>query len=339
MDTANVTQYDNQNEKSNGPGVYITGDMVRVKTPQKASGFKVSYDGSYMSYIKDNKLEIIDLNNNNIIKTIEGKFCSTERLEDRDSLQAILSYYEWLNDRNALIYSVRAPDGEPGIVQLITYNMETGSSHGYPPVMVNMPEGSETLDIEYSTKTNVIYTKVKVSDTRSDIYRHNILDQITYVMSTDIGIVFKKLNLTDRFVFKDQKNNLAIWNGVKKTFNTIPFKSSVCLLGVDCNDLIYIGEIISENLIKKIHYGKHNLSPEKWNSIELDTPKLSQNIIIGSNGSIYEICHEDHMLQNIISAEKLFYEGDFIEITKNHLVSLKEKELIIYLHNSGINDE
>jgi hypothetical protein len=331
IDKANL-KMTNYEDGSEGVSTLQKGKSLRLELPEGTVSGSVSFDGNYLAYLKDNKIEIVDLNKNQKVHTIDGSFIVVDRIKDRESFDAVISYFEWLNDRNTLIFSVRAPDGQEGVVQLATYNVESGETHGFPPAMYKLPAGSEAVEIEYSTKTNVIYVKVKVRADGADIYRYNILDQISYVFSTDIGIIYYKLSLTDNFVFQDKKNKLAVWNGEKSEIIPIPVEKNVILLGIGAGDTVLVGEL-NNDYIERIYYGKIDQDFLEWNSIDTGSPVLPKDIVVSPDGKIYKKDSEAHTLTEIPTGGKLNYNGKFLQITDNYIISTDGNFLIIHRYH------
>jgi len=324
-DSMNMSEY----EESNKSHDLRKGEIIKLALPDGATECKVSFDGSHTAFLKDNKIEIINLESKVNVYTMDNSFLAVDRIRDRQSFDAVISYFEWLNDRNTLIYSVHAPDTEDGVVQLATYNIETDRLHGFPPAMYKLPSGSKAVDIKYSTKTNVIYMKVKTNANVADIYRYNILDQISYVFSTDSSISFFKFSLTDHFVFQDKKNNLSVWDGEISEIIPLSIEKSIMLLGVGDNDYIFVGEIDADSVIK-IYYGKFDQPFLEWNSMDPGKPISKDNILTTDSGKIFELNRNLHCLYEIPSNKKIEFTGEFLYVTDKFIISTENNELLAY---------
>ncbi|MGE5614103.1 MAG: hypothetical protein ACM3XR_06815, partial [Bacillota bacterium] len=124
--------------------------------PEGAAGVSVSFDGLYAAYKKGDNVVIVDIDKKKSIREL-------------DPAGGSITYYRWLPDREMLIYAVREPGGKKGCVRIATYDIGPELERSYPDI-VNLPEGSEVVNIELSPLTNVVYPMIKTSKTRARIY-------------------------------------------------------------------------------------------------------------------------------------------------------------------------
>lgn len=285
-----------------------------VKIPAEASGIKASFNGLYAAYTMNGKLEIFDIKNRRSKKTI-------------DTGKDILSYYRWLPDRNMIIYSSTSIDKGKVYVNVITYDVDSGVERSYPKVS-GLPDGSGVEDIELSPLTNIVYVKVKVSDSQARIYRYNIMDNLKYIMSTGINTVIKETIYSDNLVFQDGKNKIYVKDGRRNTTKLLPFKSKMALLGIDSEDKVYAGELNKENKVYKIYFGKlDDRIDRSWIQLQLDKPALPQNIIITPGGAVYKLSEDDKVLYGIDSDRRIELTGEFVEMLEGYIVTKDNKRL------------
>jgi len=302
-----ATVYDVEKEK----------DISRkVKISEKAKEIKVSYNGSYAAFTVDSKLEILDVKNNKRKKTI-------------DASNGYITYYRWLTDRNILIYSKTVSNMNGSCVEVITYDPELDVERSYPNIS-ELPEFSEVVDIQFSTITNIVYVKVKLSESQAEIYKYNIMDELKYVTSTGINTVIKETIYRDSLVYQDDNSKIYVRDGEKNTIKALPFEGKMVLLGIDSKDRIFIGELSDENKIARIHYGGiDNYFEKELMSVQLDVPVTSDRIIISQNGVVYELMEGEKTLKEIKSGRHITFYGNFIEMLNNYIVTMDGKYLKI----------
>lgn len=287
---------------------------VDMKVPTEATGFKVSFNGSYAGYIQDKQLVIIDLLNKKIKKTI-------------NTTRENLTYYRWLPDRNMVIYSVCAQENEPGKVQIFTYEVDSDVLRDYPKIS-NIPKGSKVEDIELSPQTNIIYTKVNTGKSNAVIYKFNIMNNLSYIMNTGTGTVIKETSYSDKLVYQNEKNKLFSRDGIKNVTWQFPFKNKMALLEIDSEDKVYVGELNKDNKVAKIYFGKLAVEPGKsWTTVALKNPVAPEKLFVTPNGSIYESVESENCVYDVRTGGKIEYSGRFVEILDDYVVTLDNNEI------------
>jgi len=303
--TVKATVYETEKEVSNS---------VEVELPREASGIKVSADGAYVAYSLDGKLEIFDISNRRGKKTI-------------DMGEDLLFYYGWLPDRDMVIYSRRVTEKGKTAVQISTYDIHSDVERSYPEIS-GLPSASEVLDIELSPLTNVVYVKVKVSDSKARVYRYDIMDNLMRVMDTGISTVIKETLYNDNLIYQDDKNKIYVRAGKNKAAKQLPFKNKMVLLGVDSEDKVYVGELNKEDRVSRIYFGLlDELLKGSWTEIPLEKPVLPGNILITPKGAVYELAEAEGLLRGIDGSENIAYEGKFIELLDDYVVTRGGKGL------------
>ncbi len=289
---------------------------LKVEIPQNASKVRVSYDNSFAAYMLDGKLEIMHLSDKKVVKTIQYA-------------QDEITLYRWLPDRNMVIYAIKAPDSQAGKVQVVTYNMDSEVEHAYPKI-TGVPAKSEITDIELSPLTNVVYAKVTTGSTSAKIYKYDIMSELSFVMNTSDKMVMKEMNYDNKMIYQDDKNRLFVWDGLKASSKQLAYKERLALFAVvGLDDEVYAGELNGEGKVVKIRYGTVDQTVDKWNTVDLKTPVLPENVFITADGTVYERVEDKKLVYNLKNGEKITYEGNFVEIFSKHIVTRDGKTLKI----------
>lgn len=279
-----------------------------MDVPQDAKDIKVSYDSTYIAYMQGGKLEIIDIKDKKTIKSISYK-------------SDIISCYRWLPDRNMVIYGIKAPDSEAGRVQVLTYNVESDVEHAYPNI-TSIPKKSSIDEIELSPLTNVVYAKISTGSGSAKIYRYNVMSELSFVMNIADKSIFKGFMYDNKLAYRDEKNRLYIWDGLKSSSKQLQYNSELDLLGLSgLNDDIYVSVLDKDKKVKEILYGTYDKQISSWGKIELTAPAESDNLFLSSEGDVYELDEQKKTVYNLKTQDKLTYSGSFIEIFSSHIVT------------------
>lgn len=287
---------------------------ISVVLPDNASDIKVSFDGTFAGYIDGGNLEIIELTTGKKIKTFAPE-------------TGELSYYRWLPDRNMVIYTVCAPKGSSATVTINTFELDLEMERSYPPIN-KLPTGSRVQDLELSPLTNIVYVKVNTSETKSRIYKFNIMDDLSFIDTMASDVEIKALNYSDSLTYAEG-SKLRIRNGISGALSTVSFESSIALLAIDSKDNIYVGELNEEERVVRIYHGKTEDFKEKiWEVVELESPLLPRNISVTPDGSIY-VTSEANRIYDLRSDRQIAYSGEFIEMLNKAVISKTENRLNI----------
>ena len=285
----------------------ITGDF---KVPKGAQNLNMSFNAKFGAYLQDGVLHIINADNNKD-KKVAGI--------GKDKI----TYFKWLTDRDMVIYSSDTKDGKNGTIQMSTYEADSETARDYPEIP-SLPSKSQVKDIELSPFTNVVYAKIKTSDTTSRIVRFNIMSQYTLIMKLGADAIIKECIYVNKFVYQNQGEGVYIYDGINRTKNRIPVDAAnVRLLDIDLNDTLYIGILDASGKVTDIYYQK--LADQKptgnWTKVKLKESTAVENIIISGNGNIYTNNKDENKMTNVTNDKKASYRGEFIEILKGALVS------------------
>ncbi len=140
-----------------------------------------------------------------------------------------------------------------------------------------------------STATNTIYLKIKNEQGRSRIYRINTMAQLERVrnLGNNLGEI-ALMNSEDRVVYEN-KNDGNIHVEGKDYPITVRDGANHTLLGVDDNDVMYIGKLKGnreEGNIDKIYYWNLDDKTINRKDIELENPINKKDIKILPNGKV-----------------------------------------------------
>ncbi len=295
--------------------VVLTGDF---KVPDNAQNISMSYNAEFGAYLSDSALHIINLDNGNINK-VAGM--------DNDKI----TYFRWLPDRNMVIFSSDTKEGKKGIVQISTYEPESENLRPYPQID-GLSAESKIMDIELSQYTNVVYAKIKTSDTKSKIVRFNVMSQYAHVMNLGAKAIIKECSFVNKLVYQNEGESIYIYDGINKTKNKVPINvDKVQVLDIDLNDALYIGILDSSGKVSQIYHQKVNDDKltDNWTKVVLKAATAIENIIISGNGNIYINEIEENKIVNATNGLKASYRGEFIEVLDGALVSKEGNKVII----------
>ena len=138
---------------------------------------------------------------------------------------------------------------------------EKVADNHYKEVKISLKSSEyEVKDHAISALNGAEYVKVEINNNRSDIYRLNIMSQIEkYKSYSKIGKI-DSLNRDDNFIYEDLRyGNVRI--SERENSLSIPGTDNLCVLGVDGEDNVYVGNVIDEK-VDKVFYGsiKGNLA-------------------------------------------------------------------------------
>ncbi|MCX7842597.1 MAG: hypothetical protein N2489_05935 [Clostridia bacterium] len=288
---------------------------VDWKLPEGIEQIRVSYDGAYASYLHNGKLEILSIKDEKVVKTI-----------DPDS--STLTYYRWLPDRRMIIYAKKLLDSQYGHIEISTIDVDSGTESSYPK-MSKLVRESEVVGIELSPLTKVAYVKVKTSQNQASIYKYNIMNNLSYIMTASINTVIKQAGYADKLIYQDEKFKAYVRDGGKNVTWPFPFKKKMALIGIDPEDQVYLGELDNSGKVSRLHYGKLTVEPDKaWYQISLKNQAFADELVVAPDEAAYYVPKGDKFIINTKTNKKTDYTGEFIEIIKGYVVSLSSGKLI-----------
>lgn len=279
-----------------------------VRVPSGARNITVSYNGLFAAYLKDGRLTIADIQKGESIKTLEpadGEF----------------TYFRWLPDRDMLIYSTRATVKGKGQVVISTYEIGTSLDRGYPEIK-SLPEGSSVTDIELSPLTNIVYVLVKTSETKSRLYKFNIMDDLSFVMNGDAGMLIKETAYSDMLFYQNDNGVVMKRNGKTGKASKVFQEGGRRLLAVDSDDNAYIGLLDQTGRVTGISFGKSDQDAKQWQKIELASPASPSDVFVTPGGEVFTADRASGKILKPDGSAAGKFEGDLLEVLDDYTVSL-----------------
>jgi hypothetical protein len=287
---------------------------INATIPNNTENIDLSYEGKYLTYFKEKNLYIED--------TKTGKV-SEIKTENNEAIMC----YRWLDSRDliAIVEKVKK-DGEEK-VQLITYN-PSNSSKTLVKEICKYEKNMVVNNMTTSVLTNVFYIDINKGGSRNVVYRIDRNEELTNVdIKANILGNIQVIPHEDRLIYEDKIND--------KLFITSPNKqlifnlnNKVTFLGIDRNDIIYMGELNGDKIAAIIH-GKINENTSGWKKINIDSP-IGRNNLYFSNKS--EVLINDVVkgsVKNLTTGEEIEYKGKLIQIKDNFIATIDSNRNLV----------
>lgn len=298
-----------------------TNDKLSAKINKSASNIKLSYSANYASYTVDNKLHVLNL--------LTSKDNEVRLNDDLDKY-----YFKWQDYQDKIIVSQKVSDSATGIKM---YQYSPRDNELDPELDANNESRTYSLSKSYNVsdiKVNVntiAYVKASTKSGDSNIYRLDIssgMNKMNLEVNT-IGEYQIIKSSEDELVYEDSETNKVYVHsssdGIKRVKIPDAVNAKLKLLYVDKNDNIYIGRIEGKS-INTIYYRAY--SSEEWSSIKLNKAADISNIYVLNDGSIYTIDKEKKTALNVKSNKKIAFEGNFVDMNTNGILSMHNGKLI-----------
>ena len=180
-------------------------------------------------------------------------------------------------------------------------------------------------DIEASPLTNVIYIKVKNGYKDYSIYWVNIMKTRKKIATNskyvgNIGVIPHE----DKMVYEDLTNNKVYATGPNHALN-FGGSTKSCLLAIDNNDQVYVGDVDSNNNIDKIYYGKLG---GDWQSLPLSTPVSKDHLFVTASGKVYINDRTKGTVTELQTRKETPYKGTFLQLYSDGIASLSDGNLV-----------
>jgi hypothetical protein len=281
--------------------------VSKVKVPDNATTINVSYDASYVSYYLNDALYVVN--------TITGKSVNIS-----SSNGVKISFYKWLPDRNRMLIA----ETQNRNLSLSYYDVAESQKSNVTDLLM-ISSASKVKEIEAAPLPNVIYIKVANSATYDSIYWVNIMKTRKKIITQtqNIGKI-KVIPHEDKMVYEDADNNKVYATGTNDPLSFIGSTKS-CLLEIDNNDQVYIGDVDSSGNIDKIYYGTLKGS---WQTIQLNTPVSKAHLFVTASGKVYI---DDNLKGTVTESQTgtvTTYSGIFVQLYSNGVASLSDGNLV-----------
>lgn len=277
---------------------------AKVKVPQSAECIYATYDLANITYIDSGELYIEDVKKGEVVK----------KISELDPIEYALP----MLDRNLIVYFVY----DDNKVTIKTYNIDKDDITEHKSFKVSGLE--KIVDVKYSSLTNLIYINMEIQDkdsarlgnTRSAIYRVDILNNISLYKTSKKITNMQLVNGQDILAYEDGDNNIYVKR--KKVLG--PDRQKYDLLGVDKDNNVHVVSLEnpSEEYIVTNGKVKRNLTIEAG----------YKNVITDSE-HIY-LAYEDYIL-DLLNNEKIEVKENLriIKITEFNIVYLNDKNEVI----------
>ena len=281
--------------------------VSKANVPNNAKNINVSYDASYVSYYLSDVLYVVN--------TITGKSVNVG-----SSNGDIVSFYKWLPDRNRMLIV----ETKNRNLSLSYYDVAKSEKSNVTELLM-VSSTSKVKDIEAAPLPNVIYIKVANSASYDSIYWVNIMKSRKKIVTKteNIGKI-KVVPHEDKMLYEDSNNDKIYATEVS---DALSFSGStkLCLIQIDNNDQIYIGDVDSSNNIDKIYIGtlKGN-----WQTLKLDTPVSKTHLFVTVSGKAYINDNLKGLVREVRTLKETVYKGTFIQLYSDGIASLSDGNLV-----------
>ncbi|CAG7839402.1 hypothetical protein Z959_09210 [Clostridium novyi B str. ATCC 27606] len=325
---------------------------ISIEIPEYAENKSVSCDGQYLSYIENDRLKIVD--------TCTG---DEENIELKDGLH--MSYYKWAPDRNILLMAAKKRSEDKSKFIFYSYDADKGEktklqTKDEKETSFTASREAEVQDIELSPFTNMIYIKSGVKGGKNNIHKINIMQKIDKVESEISMIGDIKIIPNDDSIAYEATNKHKVYITGKSDSLNIDGVDKLCLIDVDDNDVVYLGEIenslvLEGTKVKNIYCGIREKSLDKpknddnilkskkgkckkskvdtnvcykWNRITLDRAVDKKDIYVSRNGKVYVNDNLRGVVTELTSKEEFKYKGIFLQMYDGGIASISEGKLV-----------
>jgi hypothetical protein len=276
----------------------------------------VSSDGRFVAYLENNKLKVLDSNDNS-----EKEFQSEENGE--------IAFYKWLTNENSIIVVQKVQTDSGSYFEPVSFNAKKGETRqladfNLNELKINITNKNEKIDdVAFSTATHTLYIKIKKANGKSDLYYANIMNQLEKVRSNkEIGNIVVPTTSTNAVM--EMGNGATILNGYDIE---IPNVQVTRVLGTDINDNVYFGEEVN-NKITKIYYKDINNPKLQWNTLTLQKPVDRVDIIIDYSGKVYVNDKTANSVLELTSKKTIKYDGQLVQSYSKGIISQNNNKLI-----------
>ncbi|MBO1684886.1 MULTISPECIES: dipeptidyl-peptidase IV [Clostridium] len=288
---------------------------INVIIPNGAENVNISYNGKYLTYYEKDTLYIE-----------ESKTGTKTEVKTEDNGEIL--YYKWLSDRDRLIIAEKVvKDGET-VIQLITYSPKD-SSVSYVTSICDYEDDMKVMKITESTFTSVYYIDIYRGGLKSMVYRIDINNDKSRVsLQASVLGNMQVIPHVDRLVYEDEINNKFYVTSPNKqlTFNS---NKNLTLLGIDRNDVIYIGELNGEK-ISSIIYGKVDEDTSSWKTVNLEAVVNRKDIYFNNESEILINDNLKGAVKNLTTGLEVEYEGKLVQIKEDFIATTDSTGKLVY---------
>lgn len=196
---------------------------TKIKLEEGIESLQYTYNNKYYSYLKDSKIYINNISNN----------------ENHDIIdeEADICYYKVLYDKNLILYiTAEEYTSTKTKLDVRTYDMDRKRKNDYD-VTFYVNNFSKVKDINYSPIVNYTYLNIEtktMNSTNNTIYSIDLFNNLVKVRSNVIIDNMIMLQMKNIVYYQNDKNDIS----TTYSYNSL-FKSDVEMIGIDEEDYIY----------------------------------------------------------------------------------------------------
>lgn len=289
---------------------------VKVAMDTGASNVKVSCDGNYVSYLKDGKINVLNL-----------------QTGDKDAISptagSTFSYYTWIYDRDRLIIAERT-DGD--YFTLYYYDIagkaktEIYDTVDNRSIHIPVQDNTENISqIEMSTLTMCMYLRITDGDGNSRIYLIDIMaDKSSVHISTKHISDMVQLKKDDILYYQNSSRGCVCKVG---NLNPVSIEGNthLQLIGSDENDDVCLAAVAGGKT-DTVYLG--SIAKAQFTKFSLREKVDPANIVIGRMGNIYDNNVAGKYIINMRTGEMSFYSGRFLGLFDGGYVFVDDNGMI-----------
>ncbi|AEF18161.1 MULTISPECIES: hypothetical protein [Thermoanaerobacterium] len=287
---------------------------MKVPVPSDGESVEASYDGSYVSYLLNHQIIVVDTKTQGIKKVIAAS--------------NYIQYYTWLNDRNRIIYFYKTYSRGSEAIQLEAYDLDINNKIKIDK-LIYAPRNSHIENVTLSPLTNMIYINVVDANGYSYLYRIDIMGQITN-FRLPVKRITRMYELQRKDVLLYESSNgiiRVIKNGSGYTFLSGGFS----LIGTDSNDNVYVGKLDSDNKVVEIYYGTIDKSFKNWSHIKLNHAIDPNQVYILPKDNALTVTFDGKDLIDVNTGKTITGSGDILGINANYIIYKNDNNVILKL--------
>ena len=277
-------------------------NQAKIKLSENTKQFKISFDGSFLSYFDEDKLKIVN--------TKLG-LCNTVEFDTGTTL----SYYRWFPSSNKIIIAEKTPYSKGMEIKFYCYDVtmndnsvEISKEQINNSIAINDSNIKSEVDyIDISNSPNDFLVKLLKPGQRYDIYKVENMSLITKILQNKNAIGEIRVASNDGNLYYEDTSTKRI-----KSFSgynlDIDSEKELTLIGSDKFGNIYVAG--KENgYIKNIYWGMSGDKTIKWNVKQLGNPVELKDIYISYEGKIYVNDNLSGIVTELISGIQTPYIG------------------------------
>jgi hypothetical protein len=288
---------------------------IETTIPTNAEDISISDKAKYLIYKENENLYLQD--------TKTGTSTQVE-MED----EGTIIYYDWLQDREILVMAEKIKKDDKYKIQITTYNAQN-SSRTVVKEICTYQEDMKITKISASVFTGVYYVDVDKGGLKNIVYRidrNNDMNEVT-LKSYILGNL-EVIPHADRLIYEDKANGKFFVTSPNKqlTFNS---NKKLSLLGIDANDIIYMGELNGDKIIS-VTYGKVDEDTSTWKKLTLVSVVNANDLYFSDNSEILINDNLKGIVKNLTTGTELEYEGKLIQIKEDFIAIKDSNDKLIY---------